>query len=146
MNEYDLDILRLGGQGYCCSQILLLLALELQDRSNPGLVRAMHGLCDGFPNGRGVCGAASGAACLIGYYAGKGGERQADEKLPLMLDELGEWFEAKCSQRFSGISCSDITGQGKPDKTVCGELISESYAKAMTLLIENGFSPEDYDE
>lgn len=146
MNDYDLDILRLGAQGYCCSQILLLMALELQNRKNPGLVRAMQGLCDGFPRGKGVCGAVSGAACLISYYAGREGDQQADERLPLMLDQLAEWFEEQCSPRFPGISCSDITGNKKPDKMVCGELVSASYAKAMTLLVENGFRPEDYDE
>ena len=44
MNEYDLDILRLGGQGYCCAQIVVLLALEMQGVENFGLVRAMAGL------------------------------------------------------------------------------------------------------
>lgn len=146
MNEYALDILRLAGQGYCCSQILLLMALELQDKRNPGLIRALQGLCDGFPRGKGVCGAATGAACLISYYAGKGGDRQADKNLPLMLDQFAEWFEEQCSPRFSGISCRDITGDAQPDKVICGELIGQSYANAMGLLIENGFRPEEYDE
>lgn len=47
MNDYDLDIIRLAHEGYCCSQIVILMALELQGISNPGLIRAMNGLCHG---------------------------------------------------------------------------------------------------
>ena len=32
MNEYDLDILRLHTQGFCCAQIVLQMALEMQGR------------------------------------------------------------------------------------------------------------------
>lgn len=49
MKEYDLDILRLAGQGYCCTQIVLQLALELQGRENPGLIRAVSAMCPDFP-------------------------------------------------------------------------------------------------
>lgn len=142
MNEYDLDILRLASQGYCCSQIVLLLALELQGSENPGLIRAASGLCHGFPNTRGVCGALSGGACLLGYYAGKGRpEEEENERLPLMLSELGDWFEQYSSSRFRGISCNDIVGEGKPDATTCGSLISECYGQVMAILVENGFDP-----
>ncbi len=34
-------MMELGFQGYSCAQILLLLALDAQERSNPDLVRAM---------------------------------------------------------------------------------------------------------
>ena len=43
-------------QGYCCSQLLLLLMLQAQDRQNPDLVRAMHGLCHGIGQSDGPCG------------------------------------------------------------------------------------------
>jgi len=37
MSEYLLDILPLAAKGYCCSQILGLLALQAQGAENPGL-------------------------------------------------------------------------------------------------------------
>ncbi len=147
MNEYDLDILRLAGEGYCCSQIVMKLALEMQGVENPGLVRAIAGLCHGFPAFDGTCGTVTGAACLLAYYSAKGrSDQEEDERLPLMLSELSDWFKEYCSTRFNGIRCADIVRDGQPDTTVCGGLVSECYGKALTLLVENGFDPGDVDD
>jgi hypothetical protein len=147
MNEYAVDILRLASQGYCCAQIVLQLALELQGRENPGLIRAVSALCHGFPNTDGACGALSGAACLLGLYAGKGGQDEEEhERQPLMLAELSEWFAGYTSQRSIGIICSEIVGDGKPDTSICGSLISDCYRQAMTILVGNGFDPTDSDD
>lgn len=142
MNEYDLDILRLHGQGFCCAQIVLQLALEMQGVENPGLIRAMSGLCVGFSSTGGACGSLTGAACLLAYYAGKGAaNEQAHDRLPLMLTELADWFEEYATGRFGGINCVDIVPGGKPDSSICGGLVSECFGKAMTILVENGFDP-----
>jgi hypothetical protein len=147
MKEYDFDILRLAGQGYCCSQIVLQLALELQEKENADLIRSVSALCHGFPRTQGTCGALTGAACLLGYYAGKGRPNEEEhERLPLMLTELAEWFELFCSSRHHDTSCNEIVGEGKPDSTVCGSLISDCYGRAMTILVENGFDPAGSDE
>ena len=45
MNPMMMELLPLVHQGYCCSQLLLLLMLQAQDRQNPGVVRAAQGLC-----------------------------------------------------------------------------------------------------
>lgn len=142
MNEYDIDILRLASAGYCCSQILMQLGLEVQGVENPGLVRAVSGLCHGFPEMDGACGAVTGAACLLAYYGGKGAaDEEASDRLPLMLAELSHWFKEYSSGRFSGIKCSDIVEGGKIDATICGGLVSECYGQALTILVENGFDP-----
>lgn len=143
MNEYDIDILRLAGAGYCCSQIVVQLALEIQGVENPGLIRAMAGLCHGFPNMDGSCGAVTGAACLIAYYGGKGaGDGDESERLPLMLAELAEWFGQYTAPKFKGIRCSDIVEGGQLDAAICGGLVGECYGKALTILVENGFNLE----
>ena len=142
MNEYDLDILRLHTQGFCCAQIIAQMALETQGVENPGLVRAMSGLCMGFSSPQGACGALTGAACLIAYYAGKGtAAEEPDDRLPLMLSELVEWFEGHTAERFGGISCSAIVPDGRPDASVCGGLVSGCYGKVLTILVENGINP-----
>ena len=144
MNDYDFDILKLARDGYCCSQIVLHLALDLQGRENPGLLRAMSGLCQGFSAAKGACGALTGAACLLAYYGGKGrADEEANERLPLMLTELVQWFELLAAPRFGGIHCSDIVGDGTPDNAICSGLVGDCYGKAMTLLVENGFDPTD---
>jgi hypothetical protein len=142
MNPYQIDIARLSLQGYCCSQIIVAMALELQGREDFDLVRAVAGLCHGFPNLHGPCGALSGAACLLGLYGGKGRpEEEEDERLPLMLAELESWFTERCTLRHGGISCKDITGNGEPDSEICGNLVADCYGQAMTLLVDNGFDP-----
>jgi Putative redox-active protein (C_GCAxxG_C_C) len=142
MNDYDLDILKLARQGFCCSQIVLHLALDLRGQENRGLIRAMSGLCHGSFASKGACGALTGAACLLALYAGKGtASEEADEKLPLMEGALAAWFEEYATTRFGGINCSDIVSDGRPDTSVCGLLVGECYGQAMTILVENGFDP-----
>ncbi len=143
MNEYDLDILRLAGAGYCCSQIVVQLGLDIQGVENPGLVKAMAGLCHGFPAMDGCCGAVSGAACLIAYYGGKGEvDEEESDRLALMLSELSDWFTEYSTAKFRGIRCSDIVEDGEIDAQICGGLVAECYGKALTILVENGFDLE----
>ncbi len=142
MNEYDFDILRLGGQGYCCAQIVVLLALEMQGVENPGLVRAMAGLCNGCASNQCTCGVLTGGACLLAYYAAKGSpEEQASDTLPLMLEELSEWFSGYAGERFGGITCDAIVPDGKPDQARCGGLLSDCYGQILRILVDNGFDP-----
>jgi len=142
MNEYDLDILRFGSQGYCCAQIVVLLALEMQGEENPGLVRAMAGLCNGCASNQCTCGILTGGACLLAYYGGKGTpEEHASDKLPLMLAELSEWFEGYAGELYGGITCDAIVPDGKPDHAKCGGLLSECYGQILRILVDNGFDP-----
>ena len=142
MNDTDFSILRLAHQGYCCSQIILLLALEMQGKENPALIRCMSGLCHGFSSEQGACGALTGAACLLGYFAGKGKEDEdTNSRLPLMQTELAEWFEIYAGKRFGGINCAQIVSGGQLVASVCGGLISECFTKAIAILQANGFDP-----
>jgi hypothetical protein len=147
MNGPEIDILRLASQGFCCAQILLQLALDLQGRENPGLVRAMGGLCHGLASNRGPCGVLTGGSCLISYYAGKGRpEDEADDQLLLLLSEFEDWFRKTSQGRFGGSTCADIVSGGVPEPQICGGLLAEAYAMIVTMLQENGFdltkSPE----
>jgi hypothetical protein len=47
MDDTLIRMMQLGQQGYTCSQIIMLLGLEVRAESNPGLVRAMAGLAYG---------------------------------------------------------------------------------------------------
>ncbi len=142
MNDTDFDILKLAGQGFCCSQIMLQLALDIQGTANPGLIRAMSGLCHGLASSLGPCGVLTGGACLIAYFAGKGhAADQASDQLPLLLSEFEDWFRQTVGQRLGGINCADIVSDGSPDPQVCGGLLAEAYHHALGLLIENGFDP-----
>jgi len=63
LDEIVLRMLQLRQKGYCCSQILLILALDSEHKTNTDLVRAARGLCYGMGSGE-VCGCLSaGVRC-----------------------------------------------------------------------------------
>ena len=143
MNDIAFRMLELNNKGYCCSQILMILALEEREETNPDLVRSMGGLCLGIGASEEVCGALSGGACLLALYAGKGNdEEQEDERFPLMVAELLEWFHATVGQDYGGVRCEDILGasvsQG-PDLTRCGMIVAHTYEQVRNILSYHGF-------
>lgn len=141
MNDEMLQMIRLAGQGFHCSQILLFMGLEDQGKSNPDLIRAMSGLAGGLGFTGDTCGALTGGACLLGLYAGRGTpEEQEDEKLNLMISELVDWFSEEYGKLYGGIRCDIILGDDPRNRTTrCPNMVLGSYGKVKTLLSEYGF-------
>jgi hypothetical protein len=139
MDQFSLEIWKLSQKGYCCSQIMLRLALDAQGVENPGLVAAMAGLCHGIAQKDSACGVLSGGACLLAYAAGKGRDSQeADERLPLMLEQFSDWFGQAVGGRFGGVSCVHIAGEDEPDLQVCGGILAEAFQAIRDILAQNG--------
>jgi len=144
-DETGLKMMELAGKGYCCSQIMVLLALDEMGRENRDMVRAAAGLCNGLGDCAGSCGVFTGAALLLGMQSGKGWDMEdADDKLPLMLEALRDWFVAATGQ-YGGTACGDILeGQcGQPDPARCGGLVSDGFAQVREILADNGFDPSE---
>jgi hypothetical protein len=142
MDDTMIRILQSAHKGYTCSQILILLALEARGEQNPGLVRAAAGLAYGCGSGKGSCGVLSGGSCVLALFAGKGSdEEQGSEKLMVMLQELSDWFSEHVGGRYGGIECQAIVGDEGPGaaRQRCGEILGETYAKVMEILVSNGF-------
>jgi hypothetical protein len=135
------ETIALGRKGFFCSQILMLQGLALQGKDNPDLVRAIQGLAGGIGFTGGNCGALSGGACLLGLYAGKGAaEEEEDLRLMLMIGELNDWFKGRFGQRYGGIDCIQILGDGMGTQlTRCPPIIEETLQKVKELLVEHGF-------
>jgi len=143
MNETLIRLMALGGKGYTCSQILIIMALEARGEKNEGLVRAMSGLSHGCGNNRGTCGALTGGVCILGLYAGKGADEEtASEMLPAMTQDLSDWF-GEWVDEYDGITCDAIAGEAGPDasRQTCGALVAETFIKTMEILMSNGFDP-----
>ncbi|MFH2045912.1 MAG: DVU_1555 family C-GCAxxG-C-C protein [Pseudomonadota bacterium] len=139
IDETAFRILQLAGSGYCCSQVLIILALEAQGKTNSDLVRSMAGLCMGGAGSGNACGVFTGAACILALYGAKGEDSEKEnEKLPLMYSELSEWFEQTARASYSGISCKDIIGEetSVPDPNLCGRLLVDTYNKVMEILLQ----------
>ncbi|MFH1027498.1 MAG: C-GCAxxG-C-C family protein, partial [Pseudomonadota bacterium] len=127
-------------QGYHCSQILLLLGLEAQGKSNPDLVRAMGGLANGCGVDGGPCGTLTGAACLLSLYAGKGTDDEyEDEGLKYMLKDLWEWFSLTYGSRYGDITCESIVGDRTEMRQRCGAIVAGTHAKVIELLTSGGY-------
>ena len=145
LDETGLKVMELAGKGYCCSQMLVVFALEEMDRENPDLVRAAGGLCNGLGDCSGPCGVFTGAALVLGMFASKGLDmEEADDKLPLMLEELRDWF-GQATAPYGGTACGDILGRecGQPDKVRCGGLVAGAVAQVREILVGNGFDPTE---
>lgn len=144
LDDTTLRLMRLAGEGFCCSQIMFIMALEDMGRDNPDLIRAMAGLCNGGGDCEGPCGVLTGGACLLSMHTAKGyaGE-DADDKLPLLLNEFADWFRDEACAPFGGSACADIVGDGcqGPHPQRCGELVAAAFARIMDLLAEHGFDP-----
>ena len=144
LGDVQLEMMRLSGAGYCCSQIMLLMGLSEMGRENPDLVRASSGLCHGLGDCSGPCGVFTGGLCLLALYAGKGlDQEEADERLPLLFSELSDWFRETATGEFGGIACADILGGpcGKPDPARCGGLLARTHEQVRRILAENGLDP-----
>lgn len=141
MDDMFLQLMRLKTKGFCCAQIILTLALEAQGKPNADLVRSVGGLCFGINGSGEVCGALSGGACLISLYAGKGGVEEApDGRYMTMVGELVDWFRSAAEGEYGGTRCNEIM-ERFPDRSICGQIVADTYEKCMDILISYGFDP-----
>ncbi|MDR0826795.1 MAG: C-GCAxxG-C-C family protein [Desulfovibrio sp.] len=143
MDDTQMMLLELSGKGYSCAQMVMIGGLRLMGRENPDLVRAMGGLAHGVGGCGEICGALSGAVCLISLHSGKG----LDHEEPhldhlLIMDELIEWFRADLCGG-GGISCAEIldTPDRVMNRMLCGRLVGGAWTKAVELLAGYGIDP-----
>jgi C_GCAxxG_C_C family probable redox protein len=142
-DEIATRMIALSAKEYNCSQILMILALEQEEKENPDLVRSMSGLADGCGFFNETCGAMTSAASIFALYAGKGADDETESKnLLLMLQEYGDWFQKEIGGKFQGTRCKDIAGNlvGTPEvKQICGVVVFQSYNKANEILASYGY-------
>jgi C_GCAxxG_C_C family probable redox protein len=142
LDDIVLSLMDLNQRGYFCSQILMILTLRNQGIENPGLVRAASGLSRGIAGQLATCGALTGAACLLAFYAGKGTDDEPENSsLPGMLEELWEWFEETYGTAYGGVNCCNILADGADPRERCGLIVAETYRKCQEVLVSNGFDP-----
>jgi C_GCAxxG_C_C family probable redox protein len=140
MDEFA-PVMKFRKQGFYCSQILMLQGLEMLGKSNPDLVRAMHGLAGGLGFTGELCGSLTGGAALLGLYAGKGlPEEEEDPRILFMITDLVQWFKQEYGEPFGGIRCEEIlAGDGQNQAQRCPILVAGVLQKVKDLLVENGF-------
>ncbi len=140
MDHMMIRMMELDYKGYYCSQILAILALEAQGKSNPDLISALGGLAHGSGFRGGFCGALTGGACLLALFAGKGSDDEyEDERLTHMTRDLEGWFEKEVGGRYGGVNCETIVGDRTEIKQRCGEIVAQTYRKVLEILTAAGY-------
>ena len=112
-------------KGYCCSQLVAIIAgLEPLGGENDGLLRSLRGLCIGMYNKK-TCGALTGGACALSLHL-------QDSSLAEACRELTEWFET----RFESPDCKDLIGDASGPTMLCMDIVKETCEKCLEMLIE----------
>ena len=144
MIDFEARIFELSLEGYGCSQLLVRLALEAQEKDNPDLLRAVSGLHGGVGQSGKLCGALTGGACALSLYAGRGGPgEEEDPSMVPMIRALVDWFEATYGGRYSGVDCARILGGDDRNRLArCPEIILAVHEKAREILASNGLDPD----
>lgn len=141
MDDMFLQMMSMARQGFFCSQIIVKMALELEGKENPDLVRAMGGLIGGMGFSGGVCGCLTGGACMIGLFASKGDpDELEDSRANEMVQELVKWFEEEIGGKYSSINCRDIL-EGDPTNQTkrCPQIVERTFEKALNILSDRGY-------
>ena len=140
MDEIYMEMLELSSKGYYCSQIMMKIILEMEEKENSDLIRAMGGLVGGLGFNQKICGALTGGICLLGYFASKGEDDEIeDENLNSMTGELIQWFEQEGSNS-KGINCGDILdGDFNNKSKICPQLVLNTFEKVVEILNKYGY-------
>lgn len=141
MDDTSLRLAQLSAQGFCCSQILIQLALEDMGVDNPGLVRATAGLCEGSGGG-GLCGVATGGACVLALYAARGSvDEEPLDCYPLLVSHFMDWFRASAAD-WGGTLCNEIVAVHRGiQPEVCGSILQRARETILGLLSEQDIDP-----
>ena len=142
MDDLAFEIFKLSAAGFCCTQIMLKLALNEEETQNDDLIRAAHGLCKGIAGTQKTCGVISGGIGIFGLYAGKGSEQDySKENFSRMMEQYCQWFESE----FESTECEDLIGLTKFEdgdqryQVKCGEILVKSYMKVCEILSEYNY-------
>lgn len=137
-----MKIFELSSLGYCCTQIMLKMAMDEEGIINEDLIRSANGLCKGLGGRQSTCGVLSGGIMILSLYAGKGSDREyCNENYGEIVNEFIDWFE----EEFQSLDCIDIIGVNKFEGNKgsymlkCGDILIKSYEKAVQILNENDY-------
>jgi len=149
IDDTEMMVMELSGQGYSCAQIVMIGGLRLMARENPDLVRAMAGLANGASCGD-LCGALTGGLCLMAVHTAKG----LDDERPIpgartLAGALIKWFTQEelkgrirptCRAIFESAGLNFEPGEMNP-AAGCGDLVAHTWTKAVQILQENNIDP-----
>lgn len=125
MIDITARVMELSAQKYRCSQIMMIICLERLGRTNPDMVNAMLGLCNGF-HCQETCGCLTGAACMLAMMQ--------PQHSAALVPEMVMWFEG----RYGSINCRDLIGEGRSNSVKCIGMVAAACGYCFETLAEKG--------
>lgn len=144
MDDLQFKIFQLASDDYCCTQMILKMALDQEDKENIDLLKAANAFCGGVAFTGGICGVITGAVSVFGLYAGKGrADEYCSDNLETMSKHFINWFEIK----YGSKNCRDIINSDfleaesceRNYPTKCGTIVEKGFIKIWDILEENGY-------
>lgn len=142
-NDVAMKIFKLSSLGYCCTQIMIKMALDEKGIENEDLIRSSNGLCKGLGGRQSICGVLTGGIMILSLYAGKGSDTEhCQESYGQMINEFIDWFE----DEFLSLECVDIIGVNKFENNnnsymlKCGNILTKSYEKVLNILNDYNYN------
>jgi hypothetical protein len=113
--------------------------LDSEEKDDPDLIRSLAALNNGLRDTGQICGALTGGACVISYFAAQGEpDELADPDYDQMVQQLAEWFTVEMTERYGGISCPALLKGDQANKlTVCPVLVEQTFNQALEILDEH---------
>ncbi len=144
MNDMTFQMFQLMNSGFCCTQIMVKMALDAEENENVDLLRAVNGLCMGIGGTQKTCGVLTGGIAILGLYAGKGkDEEYPKQEFSQMMDEYLVWFESEfgCTEckDLIGVGCITDSGTNQSYMIKCGDILMKSYDKVLEILLNHNF-------
>jgi len=132
MHNEEPRLRELSAQGYCCSQIMVIMGLEAIGEEDPLLIEAMAALGGGARSGM-LCGAITGACCMLALY-------DKDLAVKEMIPEFMATVKQEFASRYGSTDCMEILQGDKQNRFLtCPQLMQDVYRMAQEVLQKHGF-------
>jgi len=124
------------------------MALSLSGQEDPGLIRALRGLCLGLGGAGCECGLLSGGAAVLSWLSRNSSEASMPDA---MVNDYARWFMERtehCGSRCDGITEFLARQQGSGnesprDMSLCSPLMRDCWQKIEMLCDEYGIDMEE---
>ena len=104
-------LLELGMQGFECSQIMMMIALEIEEKEKSGSDPCGERTDRRHGPWRRNMRCADRGCCVLGLFTGKGDpEEMEDNRCHEIIQEYTDWFREQYLPQYGGTDCVQIIG------------------------------------
>lgn len=137
MENLNSRVMELLQQGYHCSQVMMLLSMELRGIEDEFTIRTLGALGGGMFCQR-ACGTLTGGVCALSSYIKREPGAPEPREYQKLAKEYVAWFEAE----NGSLDCRDLVEFKRESiMNFCPGLMARSFAKVVEILQQNDIDP-----